>query len=61
MMAHAHAPKTSDSRTDKNEARESSQGTEPKGEDAPESAPEKACRAKSDPTDEANTTQGEDP
>ena len=55
------ASKTSDSRADKSDARKFSRCPKPKGEGAPESTPEKACGAESDPTDEADRTQGGNP
>ena len=55
------ASKISDSRADKSDARKFSRCPKPKGEGAPESTPEKACGAKSDPTDEADRTQGGNP
>ena len=43
------------------DARKSSRYTEPKGDGAPESTPEKKCGAELDSSDEANRTQGGDP
>ena len=55
------ASKISDSRADKSDARKFSRCPKPKGEGAPESTPEKACGAESDPSDEADRTQGGNP
>ena len=64
MSATCHgtqASKISDSRADKSDARKFSRCPKPKGEGAPESTPEKACGAESDPSDEADRTQGGNP